>query len=433
MLEDAKEGDEEDLEIDMDSDEAEEADEEAEDEEEEMEEISEEDMSRIIDYMTDLEEDAAFDNRHSSEETSDRLSDQQPQHDNNELLDLDDLGTGYDDEQIASVVLDEVKKELGLDEAQNPNKNMSEIDDILDEIDEGGMSQFGGDSYMDDEHMSDEYMDDYMDEPMDDYMDDHMGDYEAMDEPMDDYMDEPMDDEMMDYMEDLDEGDTEFEIDLREYGVTDVERDPMDPQPGIGDTYLDVVNDLLDGGDNVDNDFDPEGPGGLANMTQPQADPLGESDELDLSGVLREEEDEGARGVQKLRRENRKLRKERDKALRAAKSLKQEVRSSKLVGKKLLFTNKLFNNFSLNSKQRSKVKESFERADTEREVEMTFANLADAFRTQQGSAANTTKQQKLDESINRASNNNRRNNASMRTLNEETDQKERFQELAGIL
>jgi len=402
MLEASEEEDDEELEMDIDADgEEDDADEEPEDEgdgdDEQVEEdyeLTEEDMEEITEYVMDLGEDVAFDNRHSDPDTSDRFSNQQPQHDSDQLADLDDIGTGYDDEQISDVVLDEIQKELDLkeDNSTNPNRSMDEIEDILNELEEGD------DEYMD-EPMDDEYMDDYMDDEDDEYMGD----------------------EYMGYMEDsdLDEGEVEYEIDLREYGVTDVDRDPMGSLGDVDSTYLDVVNDLVDDTDDY-GDFDTEGPGARMNMTEPETDPLGEDTEFDVSGVLSEEE-------------NEKLRKERDKARKAAKILREKVRSSKLLNKKLVYTNKLFNNLSLNSKQRHTVVESFEEAATEREVELTFSNLADTLQEQEGGAKRS---QQLDESANRAVNNNNRGGSiddSKRIIKEGTDMKERMQELAGIL
>jgi len=413
MLEASEEEDDEELEMDIDADgEEDDADEEPEDEgdgdDEQVEEdyeLTEEDMEEITEYVMDLGEDVAFDNRHSDPDTSDRFSNQQPQHDSDQLADLDDIGTGYDDEQISDVVLDEIQKELDLkeDNSTNPNRSMDEIEDILNELEEGD--------------------DEYMDEPMDDeYMDDE-----------DDEDDEYMGDEYMGYMEDsdLDEGEVEYEIDLREYGVTDVDRDPMGSLGDVDSTYLDVVNDLVDDTDDY-GDFDTEGPGARMNMTEPETDPLGEDTEFDVSGVLSEEENEGNQ-LSELRQQNKKLRKERDKARKAAKILREKVRSSKLLNKKLVYTNKLFNNLSLNSKQRHTVVESFEEAETEREVELTFSNLADTLQEQEGGAKRS---QQLDESANRAVNNNNRGGSiddSKRIIKEGTDMKERMQELAGIL
>lgn len=446
MLEASEDEDEEELEMDIDSGEEDdetddvsdeqekpeeqdgedEEDDESDDEENMSEdyELTEDDLEEITDYVMDLGEDVALDDRHSNPDSADQHSNKQPQHDNDQLLDIDNLGTGYDDEQISDVVLDEIQKELGLKENDtNPDRTMDEIEDILNELEEDG------------------YMDDYMagtsgelskGEPEDAYMDEPMDDDKPMDEPMDDeYMDD-----YMGYMEndDLDEGEeTEFEIDLREYGVTDVDREDMSDLGDVDSTYIDVVNDLVGDGDDVGNTFDTEGPGARMNQTEPEADPLGEDTEYDVSGVLQEEEDEDE--VQRLRQQNKKLKKERDKAQKAAKILRERVRSSKLLSKKLVYTNKLFNNLNLNSKQRQRVVESFERADTEREVELTFANLADTLQEQEGGAQRS---QQLDESIDRASNNQRDTGGSgidsdKRILKEDQDFSERMQELAGIL
>ena len=59
--------------------------------------------------------------------------------------------------------------------------------------------------------------------------------------------------------------------------------------------------------------------------------------------------------------------------------LKEELNEVNLLNAKLLFSNKLFRNHSLNESQKMKVIENFDRAQSLREVKLVFATLSESF------------------------------------------------------
>ena len=71
--------------------------------------------------------------------------------------------------------------------------------------------------------------------------------------------------------------------------------------------------------------------------------------------------------------------KELEEAYNVIKFMKSKLNEVNLLNAKLLFSNKLFRNHSLNESQKMKVIENFDRAQTLREVKLVFATLSESF------------------------------------------------------
>ena len=71
--------------------------------------------------------------------------------------------------------------------------------------------------------------------------------------------------------------------------------------------------------------------------------------------------------------------KELEEAYNVIKFLKSKINEVNLLNAKLLFSNKLFRNHSLNESQKMKVIENFDRAQSLREVKLVFATLSESF------------------------------------------------------
>jgi len=68
-----------------------------------------------------------------------------------------------------------------------------------------------------------------------------------------------------------------------------------------------------------------------------------------------------------------------DEAYKVIKFLRSKINEVNLLNAKLLFSNKLFRNHSLNEGQKMKVIENFDRAQSLREVKLVFATLSESF------------------------------------------------------
>jgi len=101
----------------------------------------------------------------------------------------------------------------------------------------------------------------------------------------------------------------------------------------------------------------------------------------EIISALREEEGEeevaeegrGDKDVDEAKEE------ELEEAYNVIKFLRSKINEVNLLNAKLLFSNKLFRNHSMNENQKMKVIENFDRATTLREVKLVFATLSESF------------------------------------------------------
>ena len=71
--------------------------------------------------------------------------------------------------------------------------------------------------------------------------------------------------------------------------------------------------------------------------------------------------------------------KDLEEAYKVIRFLKSKINEVNLLNAKLLFSNKLFRNHSMNESQKMKVIENFDRATSIREVKLVFATLSEGF------------------------------------------------------
>jgi len=106
---------------------------------------------------------------------------------------------------------------------------------------------------------------------------------------------------------------------------------------------------------------------------------LDEDDDINLDEIinaLREEEGEEEVTEEAAEEEDTK---ELEEAYNCIKFLRSKINEVNLLNAKLLFSNKLFRNHSMNENQKMKVIENFDRAANLREVKLVFATLSESF------------------------------------------------------
>ena len=191
-----------------------------------------------------------------------------------------------------------------------------------------------------------------------------------------DGMDEDL--ELEAILKELEEGEDDDKMDEGE------DDDKMDEQSGSseigkGDNKVDVA----DGGDEED-----PGKGKLVAETKDEKDDMDEDINLDeiIEALKEEEEDKMDEGEDDEKNENYTAgvddgaaSKDLEEAYNVIKFLKSKINEVNLLNAKLLFSNKLFRNHSLNENQKMKVIENFDRAQTLREVKLVFATLTESF------------------------------------------------------
>ena len=144
----------------------------------------------------------------------------------------------------------------------------------------------------------------------------------------------------------------------------------------------------------------------------------------EIINALREEEEGGEDEVTEEAAEGSDT-KELEEAMNVIKFLRSKINEVNLLNAKLLFSNKLFRNHSMNESQKMKVIENFDRASNLREVKLVFATLAESFNL------NTSKTKRsIKESY--ASKSSRSTAPSKKVISEGTDLAARWKKLANL-
>ena len=109
--------------------------------------------------------------------------------------------------------------------------------------------------------------------------------------------------------------------------------------------------------------------------------------------------------------------------------LKDKLHEVNILNAKLLFTNKLFKEYSLDNGQKLKVVETFDRAQTTREIKLVYSTLAESFK----SGPITRKTKNITESASSAVGSTKPSTESKKVITEETQVADRFRKLAGLI
>ena len=109
--------------------------------------------------------------------------------------------------------------------------------------------------------------------------------------------------------------------------------------------------------------------------------------------------------------------------------LKDKLHEVNILNAKLLYTNKLFKEFSLDNNQKLKVVETFDRAQTTREIKLVYSTIAEQLNENTG----ITKRKSIKESASTAVSSTKPSKESTKVISEESEVADRFKKLAGII
>ena len=109
--------------------------------------------------------------------------------------------------------------------------------------------------------------------------------------------------------------------------------------------------------------------------------------------------------------------------------LKNKLHEVNILNAKLLFTNKLFKSYSLDNNQKLKVVETFDRAQTTREIKLVYSTLAEQF---QDNGSIVTRKS-IKESASAPVGSTKPSKESRKVISEETQVANRFKKLAGLI
>ncbi len=112
----------------------------------------------------------------------------------------------------------------------------------------------------------------------------------------------------------------------------------------------------------------------------------------------------------------------------AVQFLKDKLHEVNILNAKLLFTNKLFKEYSLNNNQKLKVVETFDRAQTTREIKLVYSTLAEQFGDN-----STINKKSINESASSKAGSTKPSKESQKVITEEVQVADRFKKLAGLI
>ena len=108
--------------------------------------------------------------------------------------------------------------------------------------------------------------------------------------------------------------------------------------------------------------------------------------------------------------------------------LKDKLHEVNILNAKLLFTNKLFKEFALDNGQKLKVVETFDRAQTTREIKLVYSTLAEQFGDN-----STINRKSIKESASAPVASTKPSKEATKVISEETEVANRFKKLAGLI
>jgi len=109
--------------------------------------------------------------------------------------------------------------------------------------------------------------------------------------------------------------------------------------------------------------------------------------------------------------------------------LKDKLHEVNILNAKLLFTNKLFKEFSLDNNQKLKVVETFDRTQSTREIKLVYSTLAEQF----SDNSSITRKHNIKESASSSVGSTKPSKGSRKVITEEAQVANRFKKLAGII
>ena len=109
--------------------------------------------------------------------------------------------------------------------------------------------------------------------------------------------------------------------------------------------------------------------------------------------------------------------------------LKDKLHEVNILNAKLLFTNKLFKQYSLDNNQKLKVVETFDRAQTTREIKLVYSTLAEQF----GDNTSIVTKKSISESASTAVASTKPAPEAKKVISEEVEVADRFRKLAGLI
>jgi hypothetical protein len=222
------------------------------------------------------------------------------------------------------------------------------------------------------------------------------------------------------FEEDVDVDESE-ELDLEavirelEKEVSESEDDDEDLVEGSDDEDEEVTEEVLDEYEDEDDDKEKQD-------EQSSSSGIGKGTGVKQASAADEEDP----GKGKVHEHVENLQTELNEYKEAVTYLRDKLHEVNILNAKLLYTNKLFREYALSNDQKLKIVETFDRAQTTREIKLVYSTLAESF----GDNGFVTNKKSVKESASRKT---ATTAPQKKIISEENQVASRFQKLAGIL
>ena len=222
-----------------------------------------------------------------------------------------------------------------------------------------------------------------------------------------------------DEMEDEDEMKEDQELDLEsvikelETEITEGEDDDKDDEDDK------VKEEIVTEKDEKDDDDDKD-----EMKEQSKSSGIGGGDNKVNKASASDEEDPGKGKDKPMSNESVELKAELKEYKEAVSFLREKLHEVNILNAKLLYTNRLFKEFVLSNDQKMKIVETFDRAQTAREIKLVYSTLAESFK------GGTVKKTRVQESASVKSGTTK---PTKKIITEESEVASRFKKLAGII
>ena len=303
---------------------------------------------------------------------------------------------------------------MALEEAFTPQiKSMLSAKLKEDDMDDDEVEEFGHD---DEEKEEGEHEEGY-------HEDDEMGDEDEVEVPAEDAH---VDDEAE---EDAHEGEHDDEAEEGHGDDEEVEESNLDLEAIIRELEAELTEDEGDDEDEEVEESTETSDESVEESDEPVSEETVEEEyEIDEAELKEgEDEDEDEKEVEESKTSA--IEAELKEYKEAVHFLKDKLHEVNILNAKLLFTNKLFKSYSLDNNQKLKVVETFDRAQTTREIKLVYSTLAEQF--QDNGSIVTRKSIKESASAPVAST--KPSKESRKVISEETQVANRFKKLAGLI
>jgi hypothetical protein len=207
----------------------------------------------------------------------------------------------------------------------------------------------------------------------------------------------------MDYGDDDEDEDLDLESIIKELENELSEEDESEDGSEEDDDEFDVDESIFEEEEDFDFEDDDE-------------------EEVEESFDLIDEDDEDSEKMEDIKSELAQYKE-------AVEFMKDKLHEVNILNAKLLFTNKLFKQYSLDNNQKLKVVETFDRAHTTREIKLVYSTLAGQF----GDSESITRKYSIKESASSVIGSTRSSKQSRKVITDEETTANRFRELAGIM